>query len=414
MDCVSAKILALIQVSCMQKKKWRLSSDTITDILFMLFIIARVTFRVIVGYGYLFTYFRYTFFIVILLQLYFSRSIKMNDFMKWSVLFIGVAFGISLVAGHRNNSLDMISRLSGVILEVLLVSLYCYTKRKTNLFFIAFFLSGIVIFSFQITQLSIVAILSTNAKYLTGLRISMTENEQFNITAYNLFIALLSGVYLLKYKIINRTLCLAGLAVISLGSVMTGSRKTFVVGVLLIAVMFMGGKRKFLKIALISITAYILFTLLMQNAVFYNLIGWRLAASVGNDDVSTENRMAFAIDAIWVGFDSIIGVGLDNYRYYNIRGLYAHNNFAELFADLSLLGLVAFYWLHIKTLVTFIKNKTDEYATFWIACIISLMLVDIGQVSYSLFTYLSMISVFPLAAYELRQRNQLSTLSGDN
>ena len=396
----------------MQKKKWRLSSDTITDIIFVLFVIARVTFRVIVGYGYLFTYFRYTFFIVILLQLYFSKSIKMNDFMKWSALFIGVAFGISLVAGPRDNSLDMISRLSGVILEALLVSLYCYTKRKTNLFFIAFFLSGIVIFAFQFTQLSVQTILNTNARYLTGLRISMTENEQFNITAYNLFIALLSGVYLLKYKIIDRILCLSGLAVISLGSVMTGSRKTFIVGVLMIAVMFMGGKRKFLKIALIGITAYVLFTLLMQNAVFYNLLGWRLA-SVGEEDVSTENRLTFALDAIWVGFDSIIGVGLDNYRFYNARGLYAHNNFAELFADLNLLGLVAFYWLHIKTLITFIKNKSDEYATFWIACIISLMLVDIGQVSYSLFTYLSMISMFPLAVYELRQRNHLQQIENE-
>lgn len=92
-------------------------------------------------------------------------------------------------------------------------------------------------------------------------------------------------------------------------------------------------------------------------------------------------------DAINTGLNNpIFGVGLHNSMFYTAIGKYAHNNFAEIFADLGLIGFSIFYSLYILygyRVVRFAKEKIRRY---WLVFILGFLAIDYGQVSYNLFT----------------------------
>ena len=81
----------------------------------------------------------------------------------------------------------------------------------------------------------------------------------------------------------------------------------------------------------------------------------------------------------------ILGVGLDNARVFNIKaGAYLHNNYAELAADLGIIGFVLYYIMHGYIIIKTIKNwkHNKPLSAVILTLIISLLLSDIGVVSY--------------------------------
>ena len=80
----------------------------------------------------------------------------------------------------------------------------------------------------------------------------------------------------------------------------------------------------------------------------------------------------------------ILGVGLDNARYYNTYGVYLHNNYLELFADLGIVGLVLYYMIYILCGSRFIKYRdfNDKEFNICATLLILILILDIGKVSY--------------------------------
>lgn len=358
--------------------------EKIADCFFVLFIVARQAFRFTPGFTSIWPMVRYGMYGIVLIQIVNRPKIKKNGFLVWTALFLSIAFFCSVISKYPDNGLNKCTEVFYVLVDAMCVLLYCLPKRKTNLFFWAFLISGAVIFCIQISNFSASAVTSGVNRILN--RVSLTEAENPNLTALKLYMAFISGSYLIYFQKKYNKIALVLSIMSAIGMVLTGSRKTFIISVVVIALLFISGRKRYLKMALLVIGATVAYDAAMNNPVVYNIIGWRLAAIGGADESSIE-RARLLHDAINTGLNNpIFGVGLHNSMFYTTIGKYAHNNFAEIFADLGLIGFSIFYSLYILygyRVVRFAKEKIRRY---WLVFILGFLAIDYGQVSYNLFT----------------------------
>lgn len=358
--------------------------EKIADCFFVLFIVARQAFRFTPGFTSIWPIARYGMYGIVLIQIIKKPKIKKNGFLVWTVLFLSISFFCSVISKYPDNGLDKCTEVFYVLVDAMCVLLYCLPKRKTNLFFWAFLISGAVIFCIQMSNFSASAVTSGANRILN--RVSLTETENPNLTALKLYMAFISGSYLIYFQKKYSKIALVLSIISAIGMVLTGSRKTFIISVVVIALLFISGRKRYLKMALLVIGATVAYDAAMNNPVVYNIIGWRLAAIGGTDESSME-RARLLHDAINTGLNNpIFGVGLHNSMFYTAIGKYAHNNFAEIFADLGLIGFSIFYSLYILygyRVVRFAKEKIRRY---WLVFILGFLAIDYGQVSYNLFT----------------------------
>ena len=358
--------------------------EKIADCFFVLFIVARQAFRFTPGFTSIWPIVRYGMYGIVLIQIVNRPKIKKNGFLVWTALFLSIGFFCSVISKYPDNGLNKCTEVFYVLVDAMCVLLYCVPKRKTNLFFWAFLISGAVIFCIQMSNFSASAVTSGVNRILN--RVSLTEAENPNLTALKLYMAFISGSYLIYFQKKYSKIALVLSIMSAIGMVLTGSRKTFIISVVVIALLFINGRKRYLKMALLVIGATVAYDAAMNNPVMYNIIGWRLAAIGGADESSIE-RARLLHDAINTGLDNpIFGVGLHNSMFYTTIGKYAHNNFAEIFADLGLIGFSIFYSLYILygyRVVRFAKEKIRRY---WLVFILGFLAIDYGQVSYNLFT----------------------------
>lgn len=162
-------------------------------------------------------------------------------------------------------------------------------------------------------------------------------------------------------------------------------------------------KNTLLIVGGILLTLYLIF----EVPFFYELIGWRMegmAALISGDAVDADSsaiaRAKMLHSAVNVFYDNpILGVGLDNFRFFNIVNVtYAHNNFAEVAADLGILGLIAYYWIFVYIIKDYSKKyKThDKIRTFLFVIIMVYLINHMGMVTISemlqcIFVYLYIV-----------------------
>ncbi len=102
----------------------------------------------------------------------------------------------------------------------------------------------------------------------------------------------------------------------------------------------------------------------MEIPTLYDWIGWRMQgmldglAGKPTADSSTIHRKKMLEAAVQVFYDHpLFGCGMDNFRFYNpIRITYAHNHFAEMAADLGILGLISYYWIFVYIIIDYFKR----------------------------------------------------------
>lgn len=358
--------------------------EKIADYFFVLFIVARQAFRFTPGFTSIWPIVRYGMYGIVLIQIVKRPKIKKNGFLIWTVLFLSIGFFCSVISKYPDNGLDKCTEVFYVLVDAMCVLLYCLPKRKTNLFFWAFLISGAVIFCIQMSNFSASAVTSGANRILN--RVSLTETENPNLTALKLYMAFISGSYLIYFQKKYSKIALVLSIISTIGMVLTGSRKTFIISVVVIALLFISGRKRYLKMALLVIGATVAYDAAMNNPVVYNIIGWRLA-SIGGADESSVERARLLHDAINTGLNNpIFGVGLHNSMFYTAIGKYAHNNFAEIFADLGLIGFSIFYSLYILYGYRVVRFSKEKIRRYWLVFILGFLAIDYGQVSYNLFT----------------------------
>lgn len=164
-----------------------------------------------------------------------------------------------------------------------------------------------------------------------------------------------------------------------------------------------GAKGKLKKILLAIIVIITVVEMLTNIPELYDLIGYRFnqfneaiwgTLTIGT---STGNRIMLIRQALDVWMKHIFtGVGLNNFSSYQSVGdigYYAHNNYAELLADVGLIGFCIYYYLPIKLCLTKVQSK-DITGTFFRSLMFVLLFFDIGAVSYNVINFIIFYAIY--------------------
>lgn len=101
-------------------------------------------------------------------------------------------------------------------------------------------------------------------------------------------------------------------------------------------------------------------------------------------DKSTEHRSEFLANALDIIYEHpFTGIGLDCFKGYNVS--YSHNNYAEIFVGIGIMGVIVYYAGFIELLRKIFILKLPLY-NICIMVIILRLLLDFAIVSYYLRT----------------------------
>lgn len=184
-------------------------------------------------------------------------------------------------------------------------------------------------------------------------------------------------------------------------ALITGSRKAVVIILLGSIIYFLlNAQGKKIRTALITALICIaMYYVVMKVEFFYAIVGWRIEAYIqgllgtGEMDSSGAIREKL-LEVAWDTFkgNSILGVGLDCFRYYSIRALgrnyYAHNNYLEILADLGVVGFVAYYSGYWYTLKYILKGqKQDRMRNLLLSIMGCVLISEYACVTYNLLLF---------------------------
>lgn len=189
--------------------------------------------------------------------------------------------------------------------------------------------------------------------------------------------------------------------------VITQSKKGMigiVLGVIIFTILKENGAKGKLKKILLAIIAIITIIEMLTNVPeLYDLIGYRFDQF--NDAIfgtltigtSTGNRIMLIKQALDIWMNHIfIGVGLNNFSSYQSIGdigYYAHNNYAELLADVGLIGFCIYYYLPVKLCFAKVQSK-DTMGVFFKTLMFVLLVFDIGAVSYNAVAFIIFYAIY--------------------
>lgn len=205
-------------------------------------------------------------------------------------------------------------------------------------------------------------------------------------------------------------------------ALLTASRKS-VAGLLIVTVVMLvfntGKKKSFSSVLLVAallLAGYWALTNLKAFAYTYERLMQMLEHIQGGEgDHSSETRELMR-QMGWRAFreNPVLGYGV-GYSYTNLTagagdaGTYLHNNYVEVGVSLGIVGLLFFYWPHVRLLLTatprFLKN--NEYLLI-MALIVVMLILDYGMVSYFDKYTLLILNMLCVHAKVLRKGNKNS------
>lgn len=190
----------------------------------------------------------------------------------------------------------------------------------------------------------------------------------------------------------------------------TGSRKAF------FTVVFTNGlyyfliyrKRQYKKIFMMIFAGFILLYMVMNVPPLYNVLGYRLDTLFDfiSGKGTTETSILDRTNMIKLGYEwfkekPILGYGMNNSQdlYYSFTGraMYLHNNYFEVLVGIGIVGTLFYYSMYIVTLKRAFKclRNSNTLSAFAFTTILTILIIEIGQVSYSYFY----IQLFILLSY---------------
>lgn len=213
---------------------------------------------------------------------------------------------------------------------------------------------------------------------------------------------LLIWVYRYRRSEEHKVLCLFVICAFGLVLLFTKSRLSLAacsIGFLFYCVLLRkGGATRFAFAAVAMFLFMGVLWAVINVPALYDLVGFRFAGllgSAGAVDASTSTRA----EMTRIGFElfrqqPLTGVGFANYSvyyFYDYSGwaiTYAHNNYAELLADLGVFGVVAYYFVPVWSLVVLARagRRTQDRSgvrLLLVALLATQLLSDYAAISYT-------------------------------
>lgn len=221
-----------------------------------------------------------------------------------------------------------------------------------------------------------------------------------NVTNYNNYINHLCIICVISafYSIVRKNKwCYLAFVFLCCVLILGGARKNLLVipVAILIFALSTGNfikKLKSLIIAavIISIGTYFIMTIDLLEPVKNSLIGMFngfIGEESGIVDTSTYERLYLIETAkeVW-GEHFLLGVGWDNFCYYNMLHLYAHNNYYELLASTGIIGFMIYYFYYIfragQIVTKIIIGQKKTWDILLLGVVVGLMVQEYATITF--------------------------------
>lgn len=215
-------------------------------------------------------------------------------------------------------------------------------------------------------------------------------------------------------SILRKLIIVASIVLFAYLDIVMASRKAFIMLIVgLCGMRVLNNPTKLIRnILLIIIGLCLAWYIILEIPFFYELIGWRMEgmiAAIKGKTGASDSSSLYRARMMKAAFDTfkghpIGGVGMDNFRFFNpIRETYAHNNFAEIAADLGIFGIVGYYWIFVYIIVDFAKTfkEHDAEKNFLFIVIMAYLINHVAMVTIT--DMLQYIFIYAYASYSLRR-----------
>lgn len=292
----------------------------------------------------------------------FKISMKSNTADKWMLGFLLISSLSVFYAANREATIDSLKTLIVMFFVCFLISKDIYEKKDLRE------LLWTTFFSLLIVAVYLYLYVDFNLFALT--RIGEANTGRWNANDIGIMTSIGILIAIMLFRDTNRLMKL--LLIFSIPfllylDIMAASRKAILMLVICLCGMrILNNPTKVVKnILFITVGVCLTMYLIFEVPFFYELIGWRMEGMVallrGEPTVADSSSITRAMmlnSAMQTFYDNpIFGVGMNNFRFFNIvRVTYAHNNFAEIAADLGILGLTAYYWIFLYIIKNYLKK----------------------------------------------------------
>lgn len=306
---------------------------------------------------------------------YATNIIAVVDMLKTLLVMLVIGYIIGKEIENGDN-IDQI--LFVTVLALFVVALYLYTSVDLN--------------SFILT------------------RIGQADTGRWNANDIGIMssVGIMIGLTQLKKSpLLQKFILVAMIALFAYIDIIMASRKAFIMLIMgLCGMRVLNNPTKLIRNMLIIILGLCLtWYLILEIPFFYDLVGWRIEGMIAAirgetsaaDSSALYRAMMLKSALETFGAHPVFGVGLDNFRYFNsVRVTYAHNNFAEVAADLGIVGIVGYYWIFAYIIIDFVRTfKNHDTVMNFLFVVIMVYLVN----HVAMVTMVDMLQCIFICAY---------------
>ncbi len=332
-----------------------------------------------------FYYFGQIAFLFIFILWIIKSGFSLNWYLVWSSLFFIFTITSLLWSENSNLTIESIRNSLQLLLICNLLIIYLNNEEKKNNFYNTFIIVVIL--------LALRLIITEGSWSFQRMGSSLGFNPN-GLSIYFLFGILLSlNMYHQNKK--KRIYLFVSIILIIL-TLFSGSRKAFFSLIFSISGYFLFKERKFNKkiilLLIIVITAWILYFISTSVPSLFNIYGYRIERFIniifGRDDFDSSviNRLLFIQEGINLFLNKpLLGYGFGTYSLVSGFSIVSHNNYIELLVGVGSIGLLFYYYFILYLIKVFWRKwKTgDVSGTVFMIIILTLLILDMGIISYS-------------------------------
>lgn len=358
-------------------------------ILLSLYIVAIIIFKH--NYNTI-TYYIDGLFLLVVLIYFFSKKVSFfssNGLIYSYALFIVIAFFSSLYG--RDFEVSSFKSLQLVLLFINMFVIYNLLK-KLNLY--NYFMNGILIASF-INYVLLLGIIDAPFDIMGpyGHRAMGTTGNANVLAIVMIFSIFVSILYLQRRKYIYYQYINIFLALYTI--IATVSKKGIIFGfslvVLYLIILLISDKKSLIKLLFITIVLMLTIINYIDVNSLYSMIDnvvYRFSAFEqqlgGHSYGGSTYERKYLIQQAWLVFQDspLLGHGLGTFYQLNKLGLYAHNNYMELLANVGLIGTITYYSMYYFIFKSILIMKDIQLKAVFLFFTLILLLMDVALVSY--------------------------------
>lgn len=350
-------------------------------------------------------------FITGLMIVFVQQKLRLGPCTIWYFVFIVCGITSMLWAVNDTQISSILVTLFRVLFVCFFLSQRVYDDRDLE----------IVLFLYNVAVLYMIICIGlkmVNYYSLAGLfthRFGDNFGYNSNTTAVQTSIAFLISFHKVKANRL-RFLNILMMVIYVITTVLTGSKKGLLgllMGLIILMYLKNRGVKKIKVLFISTVIIFITYELIAVVPFLYNQVGYRIVDFLGalnggsSEGMSTNNRLQLIKQAISIWTKNpMFGVGLNNFSLIQTvgnSGYYAHCNYAELLADLGIIGFIVYYFVPFCFVFSKVNYRNDLHLTLK-TLILLIFILDVGMVSYQEIQTLLFYWLFSIVLLEKNNR----------